>query len=161
MEFIVHKSKEEILNFFKLGKENHKWTDLFKDKFIDFDEIEVKDDNIVILRRPIFTSPFRSNGRINISIFEISNDKSLLKSKISPYHGMGLIMIIILAVFLIIFTTVSLKSGRDEITITIIIITWVAILMGIFSEFFYSRSGLKAYLEEISRVLNRENKASR
>jgi hypothetical protein len=161
MEFVVNKSKEEILDFFKVGKENHKWTDLFNEKFIDFDEINIKDDNIVILRRPIFTSPLRPNGRIKISIFEISNDKSLLTSEISPYHGMGLTMMIVLAIFLIIFTVLGLISGRDENIITIIIIAWVAILMGIFSEYFYSRSGLKVYLQEIAKVLNRLKKASR
>jgi hypothetical protein len=161
MEFTVNKTKPEIFDLFQSGKEKSKWTDFLKARIIDFDEIEIKDDQIEISKKPKFTSAFRPNGKIIISISKLSDDKSRLIGKILPYHGTGLITIIMLLAFLILFSIISLFISHNSNTILIIGIAWLMVGIGIFSEYSNSKSGLTKYLKEIIDGINNEKKASR
>jgi hypothetical protein len=161
MEFIVNKTKSDIFKFFHSGKENSKGSDFLNARIIDFDEVEIKDDQIEISRKPKFTSPFRPYGKIIISISKLSDDKSRLIGKILPYNGTGLNTIMILLTFLILFSITSLFISHNSNTILIIVLAWLMVGIGIFFEYFNSKSRLTKYLKEIIDFINIEIKASR
>jgi hypothetical protein len=161
MEFTVNKTRFEILDYFRSGKENSKWTDFLIPRTIDFDEVVLKENQIEIYRKPKFTSAFRPSGKIIISINEISDDKSCLIGKIFPYNGKGYISIIFLITFLIIFTIGALFLSQNTNTISMIFIAWIMVAIGIVFEYYNSKSGLIKYLKEIINILDKEKKASR
>ena len=160
VEFTVNNNRLEILDYFRIGKENYKWTDFLKDRIIDFEEVKIKNDQIEIIRKPKFTSAFRPTGKIIISINETSNGKSQLIGEIFPYNGYGY-LIILLLLFLIIFTFGALFLIQGTNTLFIIFLVWTMAAIGIVFEYYNSKSGLIKYLNEIIDTLDKEKKASR
>ena len=156
MEFIINKTRFEILDYFRSGKENSKGKDFLNARAIDFGEIVIKENEVGILRKPRFTSPFRPLGKIVISISEISDSKTRLIGKVFPYNGKGLILIVFLIIFLLIFTIGSLFVSQDSNIILMISIAWIMVAIGITFEYYNTRSGLVKYLNEIIETLKNE-----
>jgi hypothetical protein len=158
-EVTVDKPRLEILNTIEAGKKNFSWTDSVLGGSIDYQEIEVKDGRIEIIRKPLAIVAFGSFGTITIDIKENENGKSQLMCEVQ--HSMDFTLIkFLFGCLLTLWTIGALIIIRNLNGLIMIIVSWSVFGLFFFLLSKYFRWQLREYARKVISELS-VTKASR
>ena len=143
-EITLTVSSQQIRKTIDDNKNNQGWTDKFGDN-INYEEINVKNNRLEIIRKPGTLSAFRPSGKITIDIVDLPDNKTTLKCKILPYNGALPYRIVLLIVVLSIWSLLLLFFV-DAIDALILICLALAVFGLIYYlTYLYAKNGLIQY----------------
>src|SRR5215203_2018592 len=143
-EITLTVSSQQIRKTIDDNKNNQGWTDKFGDN-INYEEINVKNNRLEIIRKPGTLSAFRPSGKITIDIVDLPDNKTTLKCKILPYNGALPYRIVLLIVVLSIWSLLLLFFV-DAIDALILICLALAVFDLIYYlTYLYAKNGLIQY----------------
>ena len=158
-QFEVEKSNIEIFQHVSERKKTYSWSDLLTES-IDFNEVIINKDELVINRRPAFFSPFRSNGKIVFKVTQ-SGSMSILDGETSPYYGFSILLMVLFFIFLSIWTAgVLLLTAKLLNALLIVSFAWMIFGLLLFLIYTFQKRGLRNYAKKFVTELSGNTKAS-
>ena len=156
----IGRSRNEIIRLFTDRKDRHNWTDLLTET-IDFDEVTIGDDELVVNRRPAFLAPFRPIGTIELKLFD-AHAGTIIKGKSLLYSGNGTLLVILIISFFSLWTLVTfLLTPELPNAWLMVAFAWTTFGLLIFVLYKVHRRGLVNYAKKILMELDDSKKASR
>jgi len=141
------------------GKINQSWTHFLVADVIDYKEINLNDGRIEIVRTPTVFNPFKANGRIVLTLNEISDNNAQLKCEILPFDGTYPIIVGLFIAFFTLMSLLILLFGRGNETFLLILFMWT--IFGLIQYVAYSlnKHGLIDYSKKVIKELTKTGKA--
>jgi hypothetical protein len=160
-EMIAECSRQDIVTAIASGKKNGYVANIFVADAVDYNEISLSDNKIEINRRPILLDAFRSSGTITIDMVTSSDNKTILKCEILPFHGNLPIVIALGSIGLIFWTLLVFAFQRTLYATIFVLISWTMIASMCIIVYLLTKYGLINYAKRAIKELTRDNKTSR
>lgn len=145
----INQSKNRVIEI--IAQEKGKKRDFFgflSSSPVDFNEVTVSDENIIIDVMPKMLNPYRGMGKIHMSIQSgANNSETKIMGEIIPYNSLYLFLLYMVIGFLMLWTPIVISMTSGIQTFIMLAFGWTVFPLVLFLMPFWNRSRLREYKE--------------
>lgn len=155
----INQSRNRVIEFIaqEKGKKRY-FFGFLSSSPVDFNEVTVSDENIIIEVKPKMLNPYRGMDEIHMTLYNgVSTSETKIEGEIIPYNSLYLFVSYMVVGFLLIWSLLVFATTSGDSTFIMLALSWTIFPLVLYLLPFWYRNRLREYKDLFLATLMANN----